>query len=83
MLREAIAEGQDAYEARVATVPPVAIDRGTARKLARAGGTARAAIADRDRVIIQAAANGATLREIADAVGLSPSGVKKVLDRHR
>lgn len=67
----------------VATVPPVVLDRRTARELSRAATKSRAATAERDALIVAAAEAGASLREIADAVGLSFSGVKKIIDRHR
>jgi hypothetical protein len=67
----------------VATVPLVTLDKAMARRLARAGKAADDARTARDNLIRQAAANGATLREIAAAVNLSFAGVKKILDRDR
>jgi len=66
---------------RVATFPPVTLSRQRARQLARAGSNVDAAVEARNELIRQAAAEGATLREIGEAVGLSFAGVKKILDR--
>jgi hypothetical protein len=66
-----------------ATVPAVTLDKQRARTLARHARQLEEARAARDEAITEAAAAGATLREIADAVGLSFAGVKKIIDRNR
>lgn len=66
-----------------ATVPAVTLDKQRARSLARHARQLEDARAARDRAVVEAATAGATLREIADAVGLSFAGVKKILDRNR
>lgn len=72
----------------VATVLAVALEAELARKLARtqkAANRARsnldAATRTRDDAVRAAAAAGASLREIADAIGVSHVMVKKILDR--
>lgn len=57
------------------------LDRKTRLTLRRAGERAVESIASRDWYIREASRNGATLREIAEAVGLSHVGVKKIIDR--
>lgn len=49
------------------------------RELETAGRRARAAVEARNQAITAARADGASLREIAEAVGLSHMGVRKVL----
>jgi DNA-binding NarL/FixJ family response regulator len=66
-----------------ATVPAVTLSKQRARALARHARQLDAARDARDQEIIAAAAEGATLREIAEAVGLSFAGVKHILDRNR
>jgi DNA-binding NarL/FixJ family response regulator len=68
---------------RAATVPAVTLSRHRARRLARAGQQVDAALEARNQEIRDAASEGGTLREIAEAVGLSFAGVKKILDRDR
>ena len=63
------------------TVPAVTLDADTARKLKRAGDATRAATVNRDHLIVEAHQAGASLREIAQAVGLTHVGVKKIIDR--
>lgn len=53
----------------------------TGRRLARVAQRLRAVTAERDALIHQMRAEGATLRQIAAAAGLSAMGVKKLLDR--
>lgn len=53
-------------------------DRAVLDRLALAGDDARASLAERNRLIIQARAEGATFQEIADAVQLTPMGVRKI-----
>jgi DNA-binding NarL/FixJ family response regulator len=61
----------------------VTLSKQRARALARHSRQLEAARDARDQEIIAAAAEGATLREIAEAVGLSFAGVKHILDRNR
>lgn len=65
------------------TVPVVTIDRDTARNLSRAADKAREWTVERDRRIVAAVAAGASLREVATAVGLSHSAVDKIVKRGR
>lgn len=51
------------------------------RQLQRAGQKLADALADRDRIIREAIAEGGSLREVGDAVGLSHPGVKKIVER--
>lgn len=67
---------------QVATVPPVAITPARRRALQRRGRDVATATTARNDEILAAANEGATLREIAEAVGLSFAGVKKIIDRH-
>jgi hypothetical protein len=60
------------------TLAPIPLDRDTERKLNRY----RDMRERRDRLIVQAHANGASLREIGDAVGMSHVGVLGVLRRY-
>jgi lambda repressor-like predicted transcriptional regulator len=53
----------------------------TAQQLASQARKAREATARRDNLIRQMRAEGATLRAIAAAAGLSPQGVVKILGR--
>lgn len=66
-----------------ATVPPVTLSKQRARNLARYARQLESARNARDQEILAAATDGATLREIADVVGLSFAGVKHVIDRSK
>lgn len=66
-----------------ATVPPVALDPGMARKLRAAAARASKATDERDALMAEAQDAGVSLRDIGDAVGLSHTGVAKVLKRWR
>jgi hypothetical protein len=57
------------------------VDTKTTRQLARLSAEADAAMDRRDAAIRDAIANGATLRDVAGAVGLSRGGVAKIRDR--
>jgi lambda repressor-like predicted transcriptional regulator len=57
------------------------ISRTTAWQLAAAARNLHAAVARRDRLIIQMRAEGASLREIATAADLSHTAVAKILTR--
>lgn len=64
-----------------ATVCAVALDSDLVRRLATAGRKTEEWRTQRDRLIYQAAKQGASLREIAAAVGLSNPGVLRVVRR--
>jgi len=51
------------------------------RSVARAAPRVREALDDRDNAIRRAYKAGHSLREIAEAAGLSHGGVKKIIDR--
>ncbi len=51
------------------------------RALRRAGQKVTDALTQRDALVRQAVADGAGLREVARAVGLSHQGVKKIVER--
>lgn len=51
--------------------------------LARRGEEQRRATTIRDQAIADAVAKGASLREVADAVGLSHMGVQAIVRRHK
>ena len=53
----------------------------TPDELAAIGADSRTAIAHRDRAIVEAHDAGMSLRAIADAVGMSHMGVKRIIDR--
>lgn len=53
------------------------------RLLGRSAHKLDRALAERDRLIREAAAQGGGLREIARAVGLSHAGVKKIVEREQ
>ena len=65
--------------------PPVALSEAMASETLTALRRARARVerarADRDRLVVQAHAEGASLRTIGDAAGLSHVGVAKLLAR--
>ena len=52
-----------------------------ATELAAIGADSRTAITHRDWAIVQAHDEGMSLRAIADAVGMSHMGVKRIIDR--
>ncbi len=57
------------------------VRRSTANALTRVAFDLEQATARRDRLIIRARDEGASLRDIADALGVSFSGVRKILSR--
>jgi hypothetical protein len=57
------------------------VDTQTAKRLERLSAEADAAMDRRDTAIRDAIAHGATLRDVARAVGLSRGGVAKIRDR--
>lgn len=61
------------------TLPPVEAER--RQRLEKIARRADDITRQRDREIALAFLSGASLREIADAVGLSHTGVKKIIDR--
>lgn len=65
----------------VTTFPPVALDADTRKLLARTAQKAREATAERDRLVREAAAQGASLRELGDAIGMTHTGVRRILQR--
>lgn len=58
-------------------------DPALARRLARIVAKLRATEAERDRLVLQAHDEGASLREIAEHAGMSHVGVKKLIARLR
>lgn len=65
------------------TVVPVALPGHLRAGLVSAGKKVRASTEFRDLLICQAAAEGASLREIAEAVGLHHTGVRKIVMKGR
>ena len=65
----------------MSTVPAVTVDPQLARQLRRAASKLEDARAERDRLVVQALAEGGTLREVAELVGLTGPGVMKIRDR--
>lgn len=63
------------------TVPPVTLSPNDARRLRAAASKARSSVAERNRLIAEANAEGASLREIAECVGLDHTGVRKIILR--
>lgn len=59
----------------------VALERTLARRLARSAQQEQFWLRERDTLIREAHAAGASLREIAALVGLSHVGVKKIVER--
>ena len=53
----------------------------TAERLSVAAAAVGTAVAERDELIRRMRAEGASLRQIAAAAGLTAMGVKKILDR--
>ena len=64
-----------------ATVPPVAIDPDLARDLTRAADRIERLTEERNKLVLRAFAQGASLREIAKLAGMTHVGVKKLVDR--
>lgn len=62
------------------TVPPVSIERDLAKKLKNAADRQRNWRQQRDELIREAHAAGGTLREIAELVGLSHVGVRRIVN---
>lgn len=65
------------------TLPPVALEATDAASLRAAGRRVREATARRDELIREAAAAGASYREIAEAVGLSHTAVAFIVRGRR
>lgn len=63
------------------TVPAV-LEEGMRRLLAKAGRKQTDATAERDRLIREAIAAGGSLREVADAVGMSHMAVRYIVKKH-
>lgn len=58
-----------------------AVGSETVRRLRRLGRKVDEATADRNRAIVEAHRDGLSLRDIADLVGISHSGVDKIIRR--
>lgn len=65
------------------TVREVPVDPATAAKLRRAAAKIDRWTDERDRLIVQARAEGGTSREIAEMVGLTHAGVLKIVQRNQ
>lgn len=63
------------------TLRPVPLDPNTARKLASLSNAAARNVRERDQLIAHAYRNGASMREIARAVGMTHPGVRSILIR--
>ena len=63
------------------TLPDVALDPETRRKLVRTSQTAVRSTKERDELIAQAYREGASMREIARLVGMTHPGVRSILIR--
>lgn len=63
------------------TLPPMTLTPDMHKALATAGGKVRTWTAERDRLIREARAQGATLREVGEAVGLTHTAVKLIEQR--
>lgn len=63
------------------TVPAVTVDLKLAKQLTKIDDELAKKIAERNRLIVQAVAEGGSLREVAALVGLSHEGVAKILRR--
>lgn len=67
----------------VTTVPPVPIPEELQKRLAAVGRAQRFIDKNRDALIVEAAEDGGSLREIAELVGLSHTGVRKIIERKK
>lgn len=65
------------------TVPAVTLDDDLAKKLARVSSRVDTAVEERDRMILVAFATGASLRDIGEIVGMTHTGVKKLVERRQ
>lgn len=65
----------------VATVPAVPLPEELQKRLAAVGRAQRFIDKNRDALIVEAAEAGGSLREIAELVGLSHTGVRKIVNR--
>ena len=65
------------------TVTAVPLSPSRRRRIERAARKVDDGLLERNTEIVEAAAEGATLREIADAARLSFAGVKKIIDREK
>ena len=63
------------------TLPAVALDPETRRKLVKTSQTAVRSTQERDELIAQAYREGASMREIARLVGMTHPGVRSILIR--
>lgn len=63
------------------TIRPVPMDPNTAKKLASTSTAAARITAERDQLIAIAFRSGASMREIARAVGMTHPGVRSILIR--
>lgn len=61
------------------TVPVVTLSPQLARQLRATAKKVQSGTEERNRLICEAAASGASLREIAAAVGLDHTGVRKIV----
>lgn len=61
------------------TVPHVALDPAMERRLRAAAKKVQDGTAERNQLIVEASEAGASLREIAAAVGLEHTGVRKII----
>lgn len=59
------------------------MDADLAKRLDRAAAKIRSGTDERDHLILEAHAQGASLREIASHAGMTHVGVKKVIGRHQ
>jgi transposase len=59
------------------------VSPGLATRLGQSAATVRSAIATRDANIVRAAAAGASLRQIAELVGMSTMSVQRIVARAR
>lgn len=68
-------------EPEAPTLPDVALDPETRRKLSRVSQTAVRSTKERDELIAKAYREGASMREIARIVGMTHPGVRSILIR--
>jgi len=62
-------------------VSAVELDEDLAKRLARTSAKAERLLSERDMLILEAFARGASLRAIGEAAGMTHVGVKKLVDR--